>query len=98
MVGVVRVHDSVGRWGCGGLDGVLGNGLVVLSSVGASSWLGGWVLLGLEGLVCSNAGGVTVGTLCSGAGGSGAGSGGAVAVARFKLWAIWMYALVMLEP
>ena len=51
MVGVVRVHDGVGRWGCGGLDVVLENGLVVGSLMGASSWLGGWVLLGLEGLV-----------------------------------------------
>ena len=46
--------------------------------------------------LCSGAGGGTIGTLCSGAGGSGAGSGRAVA--RFKIWAIWMYALVMLEP
>ena len=36
------------------------------------------------------------GTLGSGTGGSGAGSGGAVA--RFRIWAIWMYLLVMLEP
>ena len=29
----------MGRWGCGGLDGVLESRLVIRSSVGASSWL-----------------------------------------------------------
>ena len=71
--------------------------------------LAGLVLLGLEGLVgfgllgvaksvlvlFSGAGGVMSGTLGSGAG-SGVGTGGAIA--RFKIWAIWMYAFVMLEP
>ena len=44
-------YNSVGRLGCGGLGGVLGSGLVVRSLAGAFSWLVGWVLLGLEGLV-----------------------------------------------
>ena len=43
--------------------------------------------------LCSGAGGVMSGTLCSGAG---VDTGGVVA--RFKIWTIWMYALVMLEP
>jgi hypothetical protein len=46
---------------------------------------------------CSDAGGVMIGTLLgSGVGGSGGGSGHGVA--HFKIWAIWMYVLVMLEP
>ena len=60
----------------------------------------GFVVAGRVGAgvstLCSGAGGVMSGTLCSGAGGSGAGSGDAVA--HFKIWAIWMYAFVMLEP
>jgi hypothetical protein len=48
--------------------------------------------------LCSGVGGGTrgLGTLCPGAGGRGVGLGGAVA--RLRIWAIWMYALVMLEP
>jgi hypothetical protein len=47
--------------------------------------------------LCSGAGGVVlIGTLCAGAGISGVGPGHAVA--RFKIWAIWIHALVMVEP
>ena len=46
--------------------------------------------------LCSGAGDVMIDNLGSDIGGSGAGSG--LAVARFKIWAIRMYALVMLEP
>ena len=64
----------------------------------AGSWFG-FVETGRAGAgtstLCSGAGGLMSGTLYSGAG-SGVGIGGAVA--RFKIWAIWMYALVMLEP
>ena len=64
-----------------------------------AGWLG-FVGAGRAGAgvitLCSGAGGVISGTLGSGAGGSRAGSGGAVA--RFKIWAIWMYAFLMLEP
>ena len=62
-----------------------------------ASWCG-FVETGRAGAgtstLCSGAAGVMSGTLGSGAG-SGVGTGGAVA--RFKIWAIWMYALVMLE-
>jgi hypothetical protein len=46
--------------------------------------------------LCSGAGGVAKGTLGSGTGVFGACLGGAFA--RFKIWAIWMYALGMLDP
>ncbi len=47
------------------------------------------------GTLCSGTGGATIGlsTLCSGAWGC---SGGAVA--RFRIWTIWMYALVTGKP
>ena len=44
----------------------------------------------------SGAGGVGICTLGSGAGGRGICFGGVVA--RFKIWAIWMQALVTLDP
>ena len=47
--------------------------------------------------LCSGAGGVMSGTLGSDAG-SGVGTAPGGAVACFKIWAIWMYEWVMLEP
>ena len=83
--------------------------LIVGACFFAAAWVGlvgtgraGWFRLAGTGRVgaetstlCSGAGCVVSVTLCSGAG-SGVVTGGAVA--RFKIWAIWMYAFVMLEP
>ena len=53
-------------------------------------WIGTGRIGAGTSTLCSGAGGVMSGTLGSGAG-SGVGTGGAIA--RFKIWAIWMYAL-----
>jgi hypothetical protein len=47
--------------------------------------------------LCAGAGGETIGTLCSDAGGGGK-DGAGVVVARFRIFAIWMYAFVVVEP
>jgi hypothetical protein len=75
-----------------------GTGGVARGEVGAST-------------LCSGTGGLTMGnagasTLCIGAGSStmgtrggiGTGAGSGRLVARLSIWAIWMQALVMLEP
>jgi hypothetical protein len=69
--------------------------LVAGTGAGAGTWAGAGTRGAGVGTLCSGAGGATMGlsTLCSGAG---AGTGGDVA--RFRIWATWMYALVMGDP
>ena len=71
--------------GCGGL---IFGGCVFLAGDGEG--------VGVSTLCAGTGGVVLVGTLGSDAGGSGVGAGRAVA--RFNIWVIWIYALVMLEP
>ena len=89
--------------------GKLAVGLIAGACFFAVVWIGlvGTGRAGWFGLAGTGRAGAGTSTLCSGAGGvvsgtlgSGAGSGVVTgdAVARFKIWAIWMYAFVMLEP
>jgi hypothetical protein len=77
--------------------------LVAGTGAGAGTWAGTTAGAGTSAGIC----GAGVSTLCSGAGdaimglstlcsGAGVGTGGDVA--RFRIWAIWMYALVMGDP
>ena len=72
---------------------------------GVNGWMGGLVgTLGSCGAVTVTTLGSCAGTLGSDAGvgvvgvGTGVGAGGGLAVARFRIWAIWMYAFVTLDP
>ncbi len=85
------------RWLCRGWNGSKGTGFclgVGHSSGTESSGVGAGG--GVASTLCSGAGGPN-GTLCSRTGDE-AGVVVGEAVARLRIWAIWMYALVRREP